>query len=300
MTMNDAFVTVVIPAYQAAATIARPINSLLRQSRRPDEILVVDDGSPDDLRGAVEPFGNAVTLIRKPNGGAASARNLGIEHAAGDWIAFLDADDYWEPAKLETQLEIARTHPTANIIGSRWFDERPGFPREFVPSKDDACFGRLLSATGADAFRIAMNMWTSTLLVKREALTSQRFVPGLEPAEDRDLWVRLAARNSVFLHPEPLATYVQEPGSLSRSNVDRGCGNMLRVVHRHADILGARDVRRREADVYRRWAAGHLSSGNGVAALGPAGRRLVRDPLSLQAWWVVGKSLTVAARRKAA
>jgi len=98
--MDRATVSVIIPYYRARHTIARAVESALEQTVRPHEILVVDDGSPDDAAGATKVFGSSVTLIRKPNGGAASARNLGIEHAQGEWIAFLDADDYWEPAKL--------------------------------------------------------------------------------------------------------------------------------------------------------------------------------------------------------
>ena len=95
-------ITVVIPAYKAAGTIRRPLDSILRQTARPTEILVVDDGSPDgaELRMAIASYGSDVTLLSKPNGGAASARNHGIDHATCPWVAFIDADDYWEADKL--------------------------------------------------------------------------------------------------------------------------------------------------------------------------------------------------------
>src|SRR5437868_7863345 len=99
-------VSVVIPAYKAARTINRAVESVLGQTRRPAEVLVVDDGSPDgaDLAAALGRYGDRVALFRKPNGGAASARNHGIDRAGGSVIGFLDADDYWEPDKLERQL----------------------------------------------------------------------------------------------------------------------------------------------------------------------------------------------------
>ena len=102
-------VSVVIPAYNASTTISRTINSVLAQTMRPMEIFVVDDGSPDGdlLQRELILFGDQVTLLRKPNGGAASARNFGIGKASGEWVAFLDADDYWEPEKIATQVSTA-------------------------------------------------------------------------------------------------------------------------------------------------------------------------------------------------
>src|SRR5262245_62168442 len=104
--MSSLSLTVIIPAYRAAATIARALDSVINQTCVPDEIVVIDDGSPDDLAHALRPYGSQVTLLRKPNGGAASARNMGLTVAHGDLIAFLDADDWWEPHKTECQKAI--------------------------------------------------------------------------------------------------------------------------------------------------------------------------------------------------
>ena len=287
---SSPLVSVVIPAYLAARTIARAVQSVLTQTAQPQEILVIDDGSPDDLPAAVAIFGDRVTLIRKPNGGAASARNLGIERATGDFIAFLDADDYWEPKKLARQLDVLSAYPEVKVVGCRWFEELPGEARVLAPVRNDTFYGHVLRAAGADAFEVAMCMWTGSLMISRTALADNRFVSGLEPAEDRDLWIRLATKFPLFLLPEPLATYVQEPGSLSRSNVDRDCGNMLRVVGRYAELLGPRGVRTQEAIIFRRWAAGHLGEAHPRNALAPAWKRLKLQPLSAQAWWILLKS----------
>ncbi len=120
-TVSDPVVSVVIPACRAAHTISRPVDSLLAQTRLPDEILVIDDGSPDDLEAALSVYGDRVMLVRKSNGGAASARNLGIERSRGELIAFLGADDYWEPWKLKRQLEILRTHPEVTLVAGRYY-----------------------------------------------------------------------------------------------------------------------------------------------------------------------------------
>ncbi len=281
-------VSVIIPYYRASQTIARAVESALGQTVGPYEILIIDDGSPEDATGAIKQFGSSVKLIRKPNGGVASARNLGIERAQGEWIAFLDADDYWEPLKLERQLAFSEG---VGLVGGRWFTEEPGKPRCVAKVIDSAFFGKKFKPLDSEAFHVAMNLWTSVLLLRRKDLGEQRFVSGLEPAEDRDLWIRLVASTAVYLVPEPLATYTQSPDSLSNSDSDRACINMLKVVHRHATLLGAKGVREQEAIIYRRWAGEHLAKGNPRSAIGPAARRLAIQPASLQAWWIMCKSL---------
>jgi glycosyltransferase involved in cell wall biosynthesis len=286
--MNRETVSVVIPYYRASQTVARAVESVLAQTVRPLEILIVDDGCPEDAEAATRQFGSSVTLIRKPNGGTASARNLGIEHVQGEWIAFLDADDYWERSKLECQLAFSEG---AGIVGGAWFTEAPGEPRRAAKIPDPDFFGRAFKPRESEAFRVAMNMWTSVLLVRREALGDLRFVSGLEPAEDRDLWIRLAATTAVYLVREPLATYSQLPDSLSNSDSDRDGVSMLKVIHRHAGLLGAKGVREQEAIIYRRWAGSHLARGKPRSAISPAARRLAIQPASPQAWWILFKSL---------
>lgn len=286
-------VSVVIPYYRARQTIARAVRSVLLQTAPPDEILVVDDGSNDDLAETLKDFGSTVTLIRKANGGVASARNKGIEASQGEWIAFLDADDYWEPSKLERQLAFSEG---VGVVGGRWFTEYPGAPRSVADVPDAAFFGRAFNAAGSEAFHAAMNFWTGVLLVRRDVLGNQRFVSGLEPAEDRDLWIRLATSTPIYLVPEPLATYVQFENSLSNSDPDRDCGNMLKVVRRHALLLGPKEVREQEAIVYRRWAGCHLARGTPRSAITPAARRLSIQPTSAQAWWIMVKSIGLSIR----
>lgn len=239
--LPPARVSVVIPAYRSAATIRRAVDSVLAQTHPPAEVIVVDDGSPDDLAAVVENgYGRNVILVRKPNGGAASARNAGIERASGDHLAFLDADDHWEPEKLARQLEVLSRYPGTGLVAGAYFEETPGEPRHPAPVRPGprAWYGRALRLQRRAAFRLATMAWTSTVLVTREALGGERFVAGLEPAEDRDLWVRVVSRHPAYLMPEPLATAVLVPGSLSRSGAERDCTAMLRVVARNRDLLG--------------------------------------------------------------
>ena len=292
--MSGLRVSIIIPAYKAARTIGRALDSVFAQTRLPEEILVIDDGSPDDLASAVAAYGSQVTLIRKPNGGAASARNLGIESSCADLIAFLDADDYWEPTKLDRQLSIFQRHPELGLIGSRFFTQIPGQAPVPPDDKPDATYDRVKVASGEEAFCLSTKIWTSTVLVRREALGAQRFECGLEVAEDRDLWVRLVSANPVYLIGKPLATAVLEPGSLSRSSVDVAYSDTLRVVRRHAALLGSKGLRSWEGRVFKSWAGGHLANGRPRAAIGPAWRRVSRQPFSPEAWWVLLKSASLA------
>ena len=284
--------SVIIPAYRAAHTIGRAVDSVLAQTQPPGEILVVDDGSPDDLAGTLRPYGSQVTLLRQGQGGAASARNLGLEQARGHLIAFLDADDYWEPDKVERQSAVLQRHPEVGLVAGQFFEEVPGHPRVLgARPLGPESYDRVLRAGGEDAFTLGTRIWTGTVLVRREVMGKERFVPGLEPAEDRDLWVRLVSSSPVYLMAQPLATAVLNPGSLSRSSIDRDCGNMLQVIRRHAALLGPRGLRRWEADLYRRWAGNHLAQGRPREAAGLAWKRLQLEPFAPAAWWIFAKAV---------
>jgi glycosyltransferase involved in cell wall biosynthesis len=283
-------VSVIIPAWRTARTIRRAVDSLLAQTRPPEEILVIDDGSPDDIAVSLEPYGERVTLLRQPNGGAASARNHGLDRARGDLLAFLDADDYWEPHKLAHQLDVLERYPEVGLTAARFYDEVPGTPRVPPSQAPPSFFDRVVSADDADVLAVAKKAWTSTVVVRRAALGAHRFDTRLKTAEDVDLWMRILLEHPAYLFAEPLATCVLEPGSLSRTDVAGDCRNMLTVIHRYAAALGARRTRAWEAHVYRGWAAGHLGQDEPRAALWPAWKRTVRQPWSIEGLWILMKS----------
>jgi glycosyltransferase involved in cell wall biosynthesis len=197
--MSGPTVSVIVPAYRAAGFIGRAVNSLLAQTRQPDEIVVVDDGSPDDTARALKPFGDRVRLIRQANGGAASARNRGIDETTGELIACLDADDYWEPHKLLHQLDILARHPQVGLTSSRFFNEEPGQARVPAHIADVGLFERVLTPRGPETLRVARRVWTSAVLFRRSALGGLRFDTTLRTAEDLDLWTRLVLATSVYL-----------------------------------------------------------------------------------------------------
>ncbi len=94
-------ITAVIPTYNRASTLERALDSVLDQSHRADEVIVADDGSTDATSAILEGYADRVKILTLTNSGAAVARNIGVAHAGGDWIAFLDSDDFWLPGHLE-------------------------------------------------------------------------------------------------------------------------------------------------------------------------------------------------------
>lgn len=292
--MDGLKVTVIIPAYRATATIGRALDSVLAQTTRPDEILIVDDGSPEDLATAVRPYAAHVRMIRKRNGGAGSARNLGIEQSRGNLLSFLDADDYWEPSKLEKQIDVMVRYPQVDLVASRYYLQHPLQPRFELPAEHTPPLDRVLRLGGEGLFDLATLIWTSTVLVRRGALGDHRFREDLRTAEDRDLWVRIASAGGVFVLPEFLATKVEEPNSLTRASSDLDVPNMLQVVREHAGLLGRGGLRRWHAREYRVWAAGRVADGRPGAALVPACKRLRYEPFSLRGWWMLAKCMALA------
>jgi glycosyltransferase involved in cell wall biosynthesis len=101
--------SVIVPVYNRAASIGESLESVFRQSHAPDEVIVVDDGSTDDLDAALAPFKRRILLLRQDNSGVSAARNAGAAVASGDWLKFQDSDDLWDPTHLATVVRDLST-----------------------------------------------------------------------------------------------------------------------------------------------------------------------------------------------
>ncbi len=207
-------VSVVIPAYNAERYVGKAIESCLNQSYPPHEIIVVDDASTDGSAAVAELYPEPVRVIRlKENSGVSVARNRGVEVSTGNWIAFLDADDWWMPEKLERQRQCAFENPRAMLLYTGFrilpvdgpeYDGQFFAPREIWPM-----------------LRYRSRIHLSTVITRRDAFDAVGgFNSSLRIAQDWDLWLRLAARYSAELFdavPEPLVVYRRVSGSLSTS-----------------------------------------------------------------------------------
>jgi glycosyltransferase involved in cell wall biosynthesis len=229
-------VSVVIPAYNAAWCLARAIDSVLAQTHRDFELLVVDDGSTDATAELVQRYGAGVRLVRKPNGGLSSARNAGIREARGAYVAFLDADDRWLPDKLKRQVAWMREHPRAVFCSTaaRVVDARGETTGEW---RCGGCTGSTLEAIFATNAHVAGS--GSAVLARREVLlASGGFDESLPSLEDIDMWMRLAARGDFGCLPEPLAVVEKRADSMSR-NLDVMREAAIRVMHKNRVLLPA-------------------------------------------------------------
>jgi hypothetical protein len=126
-------IAVVIPAYNAGATLAHCLRSVFAQTRPPQEIIIVDDGSTDDTDAVARSFGEAVTVINQPNQGSAVARQAGSELATAEYIAYLDADDWWPESRLEICAEIL-SMDEVHFLMTDFVRAEPGAgPGEYLP-----------------------------------------------------------------------------------------------------------------------------------------------------------------------
>lgn len=213
--MNEPIVSVVIPAFNAAAFIHQAIDSVLAQTWPHREILVVNDGSTDDTPEALKTYGDAIRVIDKPNGGLSSARNRGIDEASGRYIAFLDADDRWLPEKLARQVEVMESDTrigfcstVAQVVDP---DDHPlnTWP---CPEIQDSLLETLFRQNGA------IPGSGSGVMVRRALFeTVGLFDESLRSLEDIDMWMRLAAITDYRCIDEPLTIIVKHPDSMSRN-----------------------------------------------------------------------------------
>jgi glycosyltransferase involved in cell wall biosynthesis len=205
-------VSVVIPAFNAALFIRGAIASCLAQTRKPLEILVIDDGSSDQTADIAGEFGEPVRVIRQRNRGEGGARNRGIDESQGEWVAFLDADDTWEPTKLEEQLAAA----SEGVIACHTSYRNVGVG-------DDGSSGEIhdVSSVSPDV-RYALGyiavhspIMPSTLMVRREI--DVRFPEWATASVDVMYCMELTKVPGRIVHvASPLVNYLRHPGCMSR------------------------------------------------------------------------------------
>ncbi len=262
--MAMGLVSVVIPAYNAERTIHDTIESVLAQTYREIEVIVVDDGSTDDTAREVAAFADRTRYVHQTNAGAAAARNSGIAIARGDYLALLDADDLWLPEKLERQLAFLAVHPEVGAVqcGARFVDRalRTLEIRRCRHVADP--LWEVLHFRNLPAF-------LSALLMRRSCLERVGpFDTSLVILEEWDMAIKTARSCGLAGLPEPLVLYRVHRANRSR-DVDIHVAPGFAVLERlYADPDLPARVRAARREVYgsffRMLAGGYFRAGQFV------------------------------------
>lgn len=223
-------VSIIIPAYNSARFIAETLRTAQAQRDVRSQIILVDGASSDDTVAVARAACPDLHVISEPDHGVSDARNKGLRLAQADWVAFLDADDVWQPDKLARQLAVAHSEPElALVFCDAWQfrgDERlldsflatradyPGLPRHAVPGVEH---GQVFDTDMAAAImRTNFVVTTSTAIAHREhALAVGGFDVSLKVCEDYEFWLRLAKDRRVGVVQAPLVGYRHHGSSLS-------------------------------------------------------------------------------------
>jgi len=204
-------VSVIIPTHNYAKYLPEAIESALTQDYSPLEIIVIDDGSTDATRVAVEAYREqGVEYVYQENSGPGPARNEGIRRARGDVVAFLDADDSWLPEKISMQMAHLRAHPDLGLVGSAGFDcdstNRPTGVRAAPAIAAEMAFERLV---------VRNFIQPSGVIVRKRCLDEVGGFKNMRFGEDWDLWLRISQRYPIGFVQKPLFMRREHAANLS-------------------------------------------------------------------------------------
>ena len=195
------FFSIVIPLYNKQKDIAATLRSVFAQTFADFEVVVINDGSTDGSENEVLQFDdNRIVYIKTENRGVSQARNLGIENSKGEYIAFLDADDYWFPGHLETLHQLITEYSEAGLFTSNY---RFAYPNGTLVDTDFSSLGSNFSGIVENVFKHSLKnrlMWTSCVVVKSEVFDIVGMFDTsitLGAGEDTDMWIRVALKYPV-------------------------------------------------------------------------------------------------------
>ena len=199
-------VSVILPTYQRRDLVLRAVASVLAQSFRDFELILID-GSLDGTREALAPLRDQIRYVWQPNRGVSAARNAALDVARGEFVAFLDSDNWWLPEHLAVIVTLLRRHPEA-VLASTSAHYREDGHQPLMQA-------RLVEPFPAILTRGLAGFVSSTAARRTEIEAAGRFDESLQVGEDTDLWLRLALRGQFVLLERQTAVIVRSPDSLS-------------------------------------------------------------------------------------
>ncbi|MBA7489482.1 UDP-4-amino-4-deoxy-L-arabinose--oxoglutarate aminotransferase [subsurface metagenome] len=255
-------VSVIIPIYNRTEYVCEAIDSVLAQTYKNYEIVVVDDGSITDVKRVLKPYRAKIKCLYQENKGLAAARNYGIKNSNGKYLAFLDDDDLFEPRKLEIQVPVLEDNPEVGFVYSDCY----GFEAENRNEK------RLNLATGRDRasnefanlYFIDTNVLVPTVLIRRKCFEDVGlFDENLPQNEDVDMWLRVALRWQVKFSDYPSALVRRHSNRMSLDRVEtydsliKSWQKILKIYPNFRKDLGT-DANRRIANLHYLLAQAYL------------------------------------------
>jgi cellulose synthase/poly-beta-1,6-N-acetylglucosamine synthase-like glycosyltransferase len=215
--------SVIIPLYNKAPYVAKAIGSVLAQSFNDYELIIVDDGSKDKsaeiAAKAIEGQSNC-HLVRQENVGVSMSRNNGVAASQGDYLCFLDADDWWEPTFLEEMSKLIEEFPDAGIYGTNYtiVSEHNHKTRVASVGVEEGFEKGYINYCKAYVKTKYMPLWTGAVCIPRTVFNEmQGFKPQLKMGEDFDLWIRIALKHKVAFLNKSMAYYNQDVEANNRA-----------------------------------------------------------------------------------
>ena len=238
--MTNNTISVIIPTYNRDNTLIRAIKSVYKQTFQPLEIIVVDDNSDFDVSKLLKNYSSVTVIRNSKNLGAAESRNIGARQAKGAYVAFLDSDDFWNPLKLERQIETASANPGAGLIYcDQWNVDREGKLRESGKELWDK-----------DIWDHLLDGWTtpntSILLIKKDVFNELKgFDSKLTSCQDHDFWLRLAKIGYKVRYSDEKLSYFtfSSPNRISFNYDSRVNGSIKFLKKWEKDIIRERGLK---------------------------------------------------------
>lgn len=213
--------SVIVPLYNKECYITRALESIVAQTFSDYELIVVDDGSSDgsyDIASNILSGNSKCKIVRQSNMGVAAARNNGVAISRGDFICFLDADDWWESTLLEEMDCLIRNFPSAGLYGAGFYIIKNARKRVAPIGVDKEFRSGYINYCQTYSRTMCMPITSSSVAIPREIyIDSGGFRSGITLGEDFDLWIRIALKCRVALVNKPLANYFQDLPSDKRA-----------------------------------------------------------------------------------
>lgn len=246
-------ISVVCPTFNSANFVGKTLETVFGQTVTPYELVVSDDGSSDGTPDLIEMIFEQqrsvmrCLLVRNEHRGPGAARNAGIRAATGEWVAFLDSDDFWQSEKLERVGEAIGRHAGENFVCHH----------ETMLRKDGTCrvleYGCRFRSSSRPLVRqlYASNIFSTSAVVCRRSLLLEHglFDETLMSAQDYELWLRLSPHLRPLFVEEVLGCYVERVGNITSGNPGARMLNEFRIAARHAGMVPVHDVATRSARI---------------------------------------------------